>query len=42
MGRLGRAKLTSCGSTKRLCVKVDRRDGEFGDKGGVWMVIDGY
>ena len=40
--KAGRAKLTSCGSTKRLCVKVDRRAGEFGDKGGVWMVIDGY
>ena len=41
--KAGKAKLTTCGPAKRMCVKVDRKAGEYGgNKDDVWMVVSGY
>lgn len=39
--KAGKAKFTTCGPAKRVCVKVDREAGKYGDKGDFW-VISGY
>lgn len=37
----GRMELRRCGSAQRLCVRVDRKAGSFGDSGD-FLVVKGY
>ncbi|BAP88985.1 putative uncharacterized protein [Burkholderiales bacterium GJ-E10] len=40
--RAGRANLSSCGKPARICVRVDKTAGEFGDANAQYYVIFGY
>ena len=40
--RAGRADLSSCGKPDRVCVRVDKTAGEFGDANAQYYVLYGY
>ena len=40
--RAGKAQLSTCGDKRRLCIKIDKNAGSYGDNKEAYAIIKGY